>query len=193
MKTNHPLKFVCLLACIVCYSFYTAQAQNMWSLQKCIDYAIKNNPTLKQNQLNVEMNKVGYQQSKATILPSLNAGANNTWNNGQTIDRYTNKFANNTVLSENFYAQAQVTLWSGLQQYNNVKKNQYALMSSKETFEQQKYDLALNVASSFLQVIYSQELLKVAEQQVNISKQQLERTQKLADVGSTALSAVYDI
>ena len=54
-----------------------------WNLQQCIDYALKNNLTLKQNEINVEMNQVSYQQSKATILPSLNAGANNTWNNGQ--------------------------------------------------------------------------------------------------------------
>ena len=164
-----------------------------WSLQQCIDYALKNNLTLKQNELNIEMSQVSYQQSKATILPSLNAGANNTWNNGQKIDPYTNKFASSTILSENFYGQAQVTLWSGMQQYNNVKKNQYALMANKETYEQQKNDLALNVASSFLQVIYNQELLKVSRQQVNISKQQLERTQKLADAGSAALSSVYDI
>ncbi|MHB8260659.1 MAG: TolC family protein [Bacteroidia bacterium] len=168
-------------------------AQTNWSLQKCIDYALKNNLTLKQNQINVEMNQVNYQQSKATILPSLNSGANNTWNNGQKIDPYTNKFASSTILSENFYGQAQVTLWSGMQQYNNVKKNQYALMASKETYEQQKNDLALNVASSFLQVVYNQELVKVAQQQVNISKQQLERTQKLADAGAAALSSVYDI
>lgn len=164
-----------------------------WNLQQCIDYALKNNLTLKQNELNVEMSDVSYKQSKATILPSVNAGANNTWNNGQKIDPYTNKFASSTILSENFYGQAQVTLWSGMLQYNNVKKNQYALMANKENFEQQKNDLALNVASSFLQVVYNQELLKVAQQQVSISKLQLERTQKLADAGSAALSSVYDI
>lgn len=168
-------------------------AQTNWSLQKCIDYALKNNLSLKQNEINIEMSQVNYKQSKASILPSLNTGANNTWNNGQKIDPYTNKFASSTILSENFYAQAQVTLWSGMQQYNNVKKNQYALMANQETYEQQKNDLALNVASSFLQVVYNQELVKVAQQQVNISKQQLERTQKLADAGSAAMSSVYDI
>ncbi|HXD92992.1 MAG TPA: TolC family protein [Bacteroidia bacterium] len=164
-----------------------------WNLQQCIDYALKNNLTLKQGQVNNDINKVNYTQSKATILPSLNAGGNHTYNNGQKIDPYTNRFATNTILSENFYAQAQVTLWSGMQQYNNVKKNQYALMSSQENYEQQKNDLALNVASSFLQVVYNIELLKVSEQQVKISQQQLDRTQKLADAGATALSAVYDI
>ncbi|HEX7412565.1 MAG TPA: TolC family protein [Bacteroidia bacterium] len=177
----------------ICLTSHICFAQTNWSLQKCIDYALKNNLSLKQNEINIEMSQVNYKQSKASILPSLNTGANNTWNNGQKIDPYTNKFASSTILSENFYAQAQVTLWSGMQQYNNVKKNQYALMANQETYEQQKNDLALNVASSFLQVVYNQELVKVAQQQVNISKQQLERTQKLADAGSAAMSSVYDI
>jgi outer membrane protein len=136
---------------------------------------------------------VNLTQSKASILPSLNAGANHTYNIGRTIDRYTNTFANTTVLSVNFYAQTQVTLWSGLTQYNNVKKNQYTYLAGKETLEQQKNDLALNVASAFLQVIYNTELLHVAKQQVEISKQQVERTEKLAAAGSVAMSSVYDI
>jgi outer membrane protein len=182
-----------IIICIFLSFISISAFPQAWTLQQCIEYALKNNPTIKQNALNADINQVSYNQSKAAILPSLNAGGNHTYNMGQTIDRYTNKFANATVLSENFYAQAQVTLWSGLQQYNNVKKNQYAYYSSRENYEQQKNDLALNVASSFLQVVYNTELLKVADQQVQISQQQLDRTQKLADAGAAAMSSVYDI
>ncbi len=170
----------------------TAFSQN-WDLQKCIDYALKFNLTLKQSELNSEMNQVSYMQSKANILPSLNAGANHTYNIGRTIDRYTNTFANTTVLSENFYTQTQITLWSGFTQYNNIKKNEYAYLAGKENLEQQKNDMALNVATAFLQVVYSNELLNVAKQQVDISKLQLERTEKLATAGSLAMSNVFDM
>lgn len=171
----------------------SALGQSNWNLQQCIDYALKNNLTLKQSEITSEINQISMTQSKASILPSLNAGANHTYNIGRTIDRYTNTFANTTVLSENFYAQAQITLWSGMSQYNNVKKSQYAYLASKENFEQAKNDMALNVASAFLQVVYTNELSNVAQQQVNISKLQLERTQKLAEAGSLAQSNVYDI
>jgi outer membrane protein len=171
----------------------TSAFAQSWSLQQCIEYALKNNLTLKQSALNSEMNKSTLNQSKANILPSLNAGASHSYNMGQKIDPYTNKFATSTVLSENFYTQSQLTLWSGLTQYNNVKKNEYAYLAGKENLEQQKNDLSLNVASAFLQVIYNTELLNVAQQQVTISKQQLERTQKLVDAGSLATSNVYDI
>jgi outer membrane protein len=78
-------------------------------------------------------------------------------------------------------------------QYNTIKKNQYTLLASRESYEQKKNDLALNVATAFLQVVYTGELSNVAKQQVNISQLQLERTQKLAEAGSLAQSNVYDI
>jgi outer membrane protein len=168
-------------------------SQGGWTLQQCIDYALKYNLSLKQSEITSEINQVNLTQSKANILPSWNAGANHTYNIGRTIDRYTNTFANTTVLSENFYTQLQLTLWSGLTQYNNVKKNEYTYLAGKENLEQQKNDLALNVATAFLQVIYNNELLNVAQQQVNISRQQVERTEKLALAGSVAQSNVYDI
>jgi len=178
---------------IVPFLFANALAQTNWSLQQCIDHALKNNLSLKQSELNAQINEATLTQSKANVLPSLNAGANHTYNIGRTIDRYTNTFANTTVLSENFYAQTQITLWSGLTQFNNIKKNQYTYLASMESLEQQKRDLSLNVATAFLQVIYTNELNVVAQQQVNISKLQLERTQKLAEAGALAQSNVFDI
>lgn len=184
------MKKLALFLCVVCANAFS---QSNWNLQQCIDYALKNNLSLKQSDITSQINEVNLTQSKANVLPTLNAGANHTYNIGRTIDRYTNTFANTTVLSENFYAQTQITLWSGMTQYNTIKKNQYTYLASKETYEQKKNDLALNVATSFLQVVYTNELANVAQQQVNISKLQLERTQKLADAGSLALSNVYDI
>lgn len=181
------------LALLLPFLFASAAAQTGWTLQQCIDHALKYNLSLKQSEVNAQINEVSLMQSKANILPSVNAGANHTYNIGRTIDRYTNQFANTTVLSQNFFAQGQITLWSGMSQYNNVKKSQYAYLASKETFEQQKNDLALNVATSFLQVVYTYELAKVAGEQVSISKQQLDRTEKLAEGGAVAKSNVLDI
>jgi outer membrane protein len=168
-------------------------SQSAWSLQQCIDHALKNNISIKQSDITAQINEVNLTQSKANPLPSLNGGITHTYNIGQTIDRYTNTFANSTVLSQNFYLSSQLTLWSGMTQYNTIKRNQYTYLASKETLEQQKNDLSLNVATSFLQVVYNQELLKVAENQVKISKEQLERTEKQAAAGVVAQSNVYDI
>ena len=170
----------------------TAQT-NIWDLQQCVDFAQKNNISLKQAEIATKINKNNAVQSKATILPTVNAGAQHTYNFGRTIDRYTNTFANTQVLSQNFYISSNVVLWSGLAQYNTIKANEYQYLSSNESYLQQKNDLSLNVATAYINVIFSDEILQIAQAQYKITLEQLDRTQKLADAGTLAKSAVYDL
>ena len=166
---------------------------NQWSLQQCIDYGQKHNIGLKQAELTTQINQNNFTQSKATLLPTINGGAQHTYNFGRTIDRYTNTFANSQVLSQNFYVSSNVVIWSGLAQYNNIKVNQFQYLSGNETFLQQKNDLALNIATSYINVIFSDEISQISKAQYKITLEQLDRTQKLADAGTLAKSAVYDI
>jgi outer membrane protein len=182
-----------LLLFVSIFTFFGLQGQQAWTLQQCVDYALKNNILLKQSELNTMMNKNNATQSKASILPSINAGAAHTYNFGRTIDRYTNTFANTQVLSQNFYVSSNVVLWSGLAQYNNIRANEYNYLASAENLKQQQNDLALNVATAYINVIYTEELFGISKNQFEITKLQLDRTQKLADAGTLAKSAVYDL
>lgn len=168
-------------------------AQSEWSLEQCVDYALKHNIMLRQSEINNQMTKNNYIQTKAGILPSLNAGAAHTYNFGRTIDRYTNTFANTQVLSQNFYISSNVVLWSGLSQWHNIKANEYSYLAGSENVNQQKNDIALSVATAYINVIYCQELLKIAKSQFDITKQQLDQTEKLATAGTLAKSSVYDV
>ncbi len=182
-----------LFGCILSLAYTASSQSNAWTLQQCVEYAQKNNISLKQAELNNVINKNNTNQSKAAILPTLNAGAQHTYNFGRTIDRYTNTFANTQVLSQNFYLSSNVVLWSGLAQYNNIKANEYNFLSGTESVLQQQNDLSLNVATAYINVIFTDELMLVSKNQYNISKQQLDRTEKLAEAGSVAKSAVFDL
>jgi outer membrane protein len=170
-----------------------ANAQNEWNLQQCVDYALKHNIMLQQAEISNQITKNNTTQSKAALLPNLNGGAAHTYNFGRTIDRYTNTFANTQVLSQNYYLSSNLVLWSGLSQWNNMKANQYAYLAGTENVKQQKNDIALNVATAYINVIYCDEFLKIAKNQFDITKQQLEQTEKLANAGTLAKSAVYDV
>lgn len=164
-----------------------------WDLQTCVDYALKHNIMLRQAELSNQITKNNSTQSKASVLPSLNGGVAHTYNFGRTIDRYTNTFANTQVLSQNYYISSNLVLWSGLSQWNNIKANEYAYLAGNENVKQQKNDLALNVATAYINVIYCDELLMIAKNQFDITKQQLEQTEKLANAGTLAKSSVYDV
>lgn len=180
---------IVVLVCLV----YVAKSQSAWNLEQCILYANNHNIGLKQTNITNEINLNNSNQSKAAVLPSLNAAATHQYNFGQTIDRFTNTFANTRVLSQNFFLSSNFTLWSGMSQYNNVKANEYNYLSGVEQLKQQQNDLALSVANAYIGVIFSEELLKISQNQYQITKEQLERTQKLVNAGSVAKSVEYDI
>jgi outer membrane protein len=172
---------------------FGSKAQGDWNLEQCVDYALKHNLMLQQAQINNQITKNNSVQVKAGILPTLNAGAAHTYNFGRTIDRYTNTFANTMVLSQNFYIASSVVLWSGLSQWHNVQASQYSYLAGSESVKQQKNDISLNVTTAYINVIYCSELLKIAHNQFDITKQQLERTEKLADAGTVSKSSVFDV
>lgn len=161
-------------------------AQEPWSLEKCINYALSNNIQVKQQQLSVDLSKENLLQSKGNVLPDLNANGTHVYNFGQTVDRYTNAFANNRVQSNNFYMSSNVNLFSGLRNYNNIRKNKLELEASKFDLDKIKDDISLQIATAYLNILFNIELLKVAQDQIDVTKQQLERTKKLVEAGADA-------
>lgn len=174
-------------------SGFMAQAQEVWSLSKCIEHAIENNIQVKQNMLSAELAKANYDQSIADMAPSLNAGASHGYNWGQRIDPFTNQFATNRVRSNNLGLSSSVTLFNGLQMQNTLKKNNLDLMASRYDVETMQNDIALNVATAYLQVLFSEELLAVAQNQLLITTNQLDRTKKLVDAGVLPEGNLFDI
>lgn len=164
-----------------------------WTLEQCIDYALKNNIQVKQSELNTELSQVNLLQSKANLLPSLNANAAHSYNIGRTIDRFTNQFANAQVLSQNFGVSTDITLFSGLQNINTIHQNRYDYLANKYGVDKMKNDISLNVATAYLQVLYAMEALNNSRNQMGITSAQVERTQKMVDAGAAAKDALLDM
>ena len=164
-----------------------------WTLEQCVNYAWGHNISIKQSELNRESAKNNYISSKANILPTINGYASHTYDYGRTIDQFTNTFANSQVLSDNFYASANFTIFGGLQNLNTIKENQTAYEASAYDLQSNKNTLALTIASGYLQVLLDQELLQEAKDQHEVTAQQVEKTQKMVDAGSLAKGNLYDV
>ena len=171
----------------------TPVANQSMTLEQCIDYALKNNIQIKQTELNTELTHINLTQSEANLLPSLNANAGHSYNIGRTIDRFTNQFADAEVLSQNFSLSTDVTLFSGLQNINSIQQNKFNYLAGKYDVEKMKNDVALNIATAYLQILYSIEAVENARNQMGITDGQVERTKKLVDAGSAAKGTLLDI
>jgi outer membrane protein len=180
MKLN--LKYITLFCLILIGN--SSFAQQQWTLQQCVEHAMKNNLQVRIAILNNELNQANLKQSKANALPNLNFGANNTYNFGQTIDRFTNQFANTRVQSINLGAQTQWNLFNGLQNYHTIKQNEINLMTGKYEIDRTKNDVSLNIANAFLQIVLAKELVNITQNQVNTTNIQLARIKKLVEAGA---------
>ncbi len=173
-------KWIFIIGILFC--FQNTYSQNKWNLEQCIDYALKNNIQIKQQSLNLDLAKSNLWQSKMTLLPTLNGGITHAYNYGRTVDRYTNQFATSEVQSDNFYLNSNFVLFNGFQLLNTVLQNRLNLQASKYDVEKMKNDVALNVATAYLNVLFAIENSENTQKQLEISELQLKRTQKLFEV-----------
>lgn len=168
------------------------QAQKVWTLPECIDYAQKNNLQVKQNVLNIELNKIKLEQSVAGLVPNLNGQATHYYNYGRTIDQYTNQFVDQRTQSNNFALSSSVILFEGFQLQNTIRQNNYDYKASQYDEQKGRNDLSLNVVTAYVQILFNRELVSVRKGQLDASKAQVERTRKLVESGSLAKASLLD-
>ncbi len=161
-------------------------AQKQWSLKECIEYALDHNIQVKQQLLNLQLSADNLLQSKAALLPSVNANVSHGYNFGKSVDRFTNQFATQQVAFENFYLTGNLTLFNGFQMLNTIARNRLNLRAGQYDVEKMRNDIALNVASVYLTILFNKELLEIAEEQALITSQQVERTSKLLEAGTVS-------
>ncbi|MCX6287807.1 MAG: TolC family protein [Bacteroidetes bacterium] len=178
---------------VLLFTTFQARSQKIWTLEDCINYALENNLDIQKQIQYVESNKASLTQSALGMLPNLNASGSNYWNFGQTIDQYTNTFATTTVRSNNFYISSSMVLFNGFQKLNTVKQNQIMVLASKFDLDVIKNSISLSVAGYYLDILFNSELLDVASEQLRITKQQVDRIQKMVDAGSSAKGDLLNI
>jgi len=175
------------------FSSSQAQEVKLWNLKQCIDHALANNIQIKQSKLNIDLASENLLQSKASALPSVNAFASHNYNFGRTVDPFTNDFVTERIQSNSFSISGNVTLFNGLKTLNTIKQNQYDFQASKYDADKVINDMTLAVAGSYLQILFEKELKGIAKTQVEITKEQVERTKKLVKAGIQARGNLLDI
>lgn len=157
---------------------------NAWSLKQCIDHAIQNNLSLKIQQLTVRSSEIALTQSQLSMLPNLNASATHNYNWGKSVDRYTNQLTTDRIQSNNFYIGSQVTLFNGLQLLNGWKQKMIELHAAEYDLQKLSNDIALNIATAYLQILYNTESYNNAKNQLEITRLQLDKSKKMLDAGA---------
>lgn len=167
--------------------------QEIWSLDKCIQYAIEHNISINQKVLNNKLLDIDLAQSKASLLPSLNASASQGYSFGRSVDPYTNDYIEQNVGSSNFSVNSNVTVFNGFQSLNTIRQNQLDMKSGELDLEQLKKDITLNISEAYLQVLFLYEQVDNARQKVAKTEAQMETTSRMVRAGLQAESNLFQM
>ena len=154
-----------------------SQADEQWDLKRCIEYAIEHNITIKQQEASQEQNEIELSTARWNRLPNLNGSASHSFNFGRSLQS-DNTYKNINTQNTGFNLSTNIPIFTGLQLINNVALAKLNLKAAIEDLNKAKEDISIQITSAYLQILFNQELAKVAHEQVALSKELL--TQKEA-------------
>ena len=165
--------------------------QEKWDLKQCIDYAIEHNLTIKQKEASRDQNKVKLNTAQWSRLPNLTGNASHSFNFGRSLQ------ADNTYQSVNsqnttFGLNTNVPLFTGMRIPNNISLAKLDLKAAVEDLNKAKEDISIQIASSYLQVLFNEELAKVAHEQVAMSKEMLVQKEEFFKNGKASEAEWYE-
>lgn len=168
-----------------------AQEREMWSLDTCISYAQENNIQINRSKLNIERVEQDQLNSKASLFPSINARLNQGFSFG--TDPFSNASTIDGTQYGNYDANLSFDIFNGLSKMSDLKRNQSNLLVQQFETDRMKNDISLNIATAYLQILFQKELLKVADEQLTISQEQVDRIDQLFQAGQVPNSDLLDI
>jgi len=162
-----------------------------WTLDRCIRYAVENNVTVQQRKLDSENRALQLNTTRNSRLPGVNAGLNENFGFGRTLSS-DNRYENQSRFTSGVNVSADVIVFNGMRIKHEIAGRSLDLQAALHDLEKAREDVSLNVTALYLQVLFNKELLKVAENQVELSRKQVERSEMLVRSGKKPESELFE-
>ncbi len=176
------MKYIFLLVSFAA-SQSTIFGQEKWDLKKCVQFAIENNISVRQSDLQTRFSKLIVDQNLLSRYPSLNFQPSGGFRLGRSENPTTGVLEDNNFLSAGFNLNSSVSVFNWFSKRNTIESNQLIHEADRAAVNKVKDDIALNVAVAFLQILLTREQTKLSEIQIAQTKFQLENTQKQVNAG----------
>ena len=198
-SSAYYLRRVLLLLYLFGCSFWRIVAQSseedttFLSLKQCIELALRNDLGVKKSALSAEVSRIERTNAYTNLLPSLNFNVNggNSW--GRSIDPTSNSFVEQQIQSMSLGGTSNWVLFQGLRNIYSIQKARIDFDVAEEELDVQRNLSVLSVVTLFLDVLINQELLEQARFQVESTKNQLDRTKRMLEVGEVAELTYLDM
>lgn len=167
--------------------------EKKWTLEECITYALENNISIKQSELDLKISDVEKLEAIGNFLPSLAGSGSYVVNTGANINPVTNQFENETFRSASVNINSGINIYNGLANWKTLQRAKINKISNTYRLSKMQDDIMLSIANSFLQILFNKEQLKVLKNQNKITKENLARTKELIEAGTLPAGDIFDL
>lgn len=169
---------------LLLFVFGSGQAQmKKWTLEECVTYAVENNLSVMQFELDLENARIDKSDAIGAFLPDLNGQIGAQTNTGLSFDPTNNQPVNVTQFTSTGSVTSVLNIFDGLRNINRLNRAKMNAIASQYRLDDLVDDIRLNVANSYLQILSNKESLKTIEAQLKVTRQDLERTKELVESG----------
>ena len=187
------LKKITLTLFILAVFVEANTAQEIWSLEKCIDYAYQNSINAKRAEIGVKSAELTEKGNKWSRYPDLSLSGNYNLSFGKTVDPTNNSFTTKSIGSNSFTVSSSAILYNGNRINNTIKQSKLDTKAARADAQQIERDLALSVATAYLNVLLAKEQLSNSKQRLVQTQSQLVQTDRLIKAGTRPESDRYEI
>ena len=186
---NQKFKIATLLICSIWGSII---AQQTWTLDECVTYALEHNLQLNDFEYTNQGNRETYRQSVRNLLPSVNASSSYLISYGRAEDPNTGTFVNQDFYSNNYSLESSIDLFQGFQKINSIKASKFLFKATQEEVLQQKYLLAFRVMQAFYDIQFFEGLVEISKEQLIVSQSNYNLVEKQVELGLKAGADLYE-
>lgn len=171
------------------------QLPDQWNLQSCIDYALRQNITIRKNRVNARSTQIDVMTAKAALFPNLSFSTSQNMVN-RPYQESSNRVSGSEIISSssktsyngNYGLNASWTLYNGNKRMNTIRQEKLNSQVSMLDVMTSENSIQESIAQVYIPILYAAESVKVNENTLQVSAAQRDRGQALLNAGSIAQS-----
>lgn len=168
-------------------------AQNDWTMQQCMQYAVEHNHEVKQAELKLDNYKAQKTNAVGSFLPYVDANIGAQYNFGRAIDPETNGYTDVSTFYNGYQLSASLPVFDGFSRLHALKAAKASELMGKSSLRKQQDQTALNVLQAYANVAYYDGLVKMADEKVQETSLLLKQTRLFEEVGRKSAADVAQV
>ncbi|EGK03153.1 TolC family protein [Dysgonomonas gadei] len=171
----------------------TNAQEKKWTLDECMRYAIENSPKKNKQDAQNSIYHQNFLEAVGKLIPSLSANTNASFNFGRGLDSETNTYTDINSFSNNYSLYSSLVLFDGFSNINKMKMQKVNKLMGKQQLQQTKDAIAYETMEAFINVAYSMDMVKLAEQQLEESTANVKQVKRMEELGMKGAADVAEL